>query len=279
MPSFASRVQLALTESARQRTYVNTLPPEAFDHPTACSRWVVSDLLAHMVMATGFQTSMMRRGFQGDASPPEGLPSAGALRAPAVTDLVHQLMLATKQQLGEQLLPTFNAAYEEIDQFLARLDAADGAKLCYHPGALVPISGFVDLRLMELYVHGWDMRSRLEPPAHLPPESWPVLLDLLPHFLGYMVVPASQEAEGRRYRFALTEGVADARDLVVEGGTLRLEAAGQMRAQVTFTCDTETFLLLMWGRLALETATAAGQISIEGDHSLAADFGRWYKGF
>ena len=279
MPSFASRVQLALTESARQRTYVHTLPPEAFDHPTACSRWVVSDLLAHMVMATGFQTSMMRRGLQGDASPPEGLPVVGALRAPAVTDVVHQLMLATKQQLGEQLVPAFHAAYEEIDQFLARLDAADGDKLCYHPGALVPISGFVDLRLMELYVHGWDMRSQLEPPAHLPPESWPVLLDLLPHFLGYMVVPASQEAEGRRYRFALAEGVADARDLVVEGGTLRLEAAGQMRAQVTFTCDTESFLLLMWGRLALETAIAAGQISIEGDHRLAADFGRWYKGF
>jgi len=176
------------------------------------------------------------------------------------------------------LLPAFNAAYEEIDQFLGRLDAADGDKLCYHPGALVPISGFVDLRLMELYVHGWDMRSRLEPPAHLPPESWPVLLDLLPHFLGYMVVPASQE-EGRRYRFALTEGVVDARDLVVEGGILRLEAAGQMRAQVTLTCDTETFLLLLWGRLALETAVAAGQISIEGDHTLAADFSRWYKGF
>jgi putative sterol carrier protein len=67
--------------------------------------------------------------------------------------------------------------------------------------------------------------------------------------------------------------------VIVEGGTLRLEAAGQMRAQVTFTCDTETFLLLMWGRLALETATATGQISIEGDHGLAADFGRWYKGF
>jgi hypothetical protein len=52
-----------------------------------------------------------------------------------------------------------------------------------------------------------------------------------------------------------------------------------MHAQVTFTCDTESFLLLMWGRLALETAIAAGQISIEGDHRLATDFGRWYKGF
>jgi uncharacterized protein (TIGR03083 family) len=187
--------------------------------------------------------------------------------------------MATKQQLGEQLLPAFNAAYDEIDQFLASLDASDGDKLCYHPGALIPVSGFVDLRLMELYVHGWDMRSRLDPPAPLPPESWPVLLDLLPQFLGYMVVPATQEAEGRRYRFALTAPVADARDVVVEGGTIRLEAAGQTPAQATFTCDTETFLLLMWGRLGLETAVADGQVSIAGDRRLAADFGRWYKGF
>jgi hypothetical protein len=69
MPSFASRVQLALTESAQQKTYVNTLPPEALDHPTACHRWVVRDLLAHLVLATNFQTSMMRRGLQGDPSP------------------------------------------------------------------------------------------------------------------------------------------------------------------------------------------------------------------
>jgi uncharacterized protein (TIGR03083 family) len=279
MSALASRVRLALTESERQRTYVNTLPPEAFDIPTACSQWVVSDLLAHLVLATGFQTSMMRRGLEGDTSPPEGLPVAGALRAPVVTDLVHQLTMATKQQVGELLVPAFNAAYDEIDQFLARLDASDGDNLCYHPGALIPVSGFVDLRLMELYVHGWDMRSRLQPPAHLPPESWPVLLDLLPHFLGYMVVPASQEAEAQRYRFTLTERVADARDVVAAGGTIRLEAAGQTPAQVTVTCDTETLLLLMWGRLAWETAVADGQIYIEGDHRLAADFGRWYRGF
>ena len=160
-----------------------------------------------------------------------------------------------------------------------RLDAADGDKLCYHPGTLIPVCRFVDPRLMELYVHGWDMRSRLDPPAHLPSESWPVLLDLLPQFLGYMVVPASQEAEGRRYRFAVTERIADARDLVVAGGTLRLEAAHPTPAQVTVACDTETFLLLMWGRLAWETAIADGRVSLEGDHSLAADFGRWYRGF
>jgi len=279
MSVFAHRVQLALTESTRQQAYVQALPPAALDHPTACSRWVVRDLLAHLVMATGFQTSMMRRGLQGDSSPPEGLPLVGALQAPVVTELVHHLMLATKQQVGAQLLPAFHAAYAEMDQFLARLDISDGDALCYHPGALIPVSGFVDLRLMELYVHGWDLRSRLEPPAHLPPESLPVLLDLLPHFLGYMVVPALQEAEGRRYRFAVTECGAAARDLVVAGGTLRLKAAGSTRADVTVTCDPETFLLLMWGRLAWETAVADGHISIAGDHRLAADFGRWYRGF
>lgn len=116
-------------------------------------------------------------------------------------------------------------------------------------------------------------------PRLLPPESWPVLLDLLPQFLGYMVVPALQEAEGRHYRFAVTERVTDGRDVVIAGGTLRLEAAGQTPAQVTFACGTETFLLLMWGRLAWETAIADSQVSIEGDHNLAADFGRWDKGF
>jgi len=230
-------------------------------------------------MATGFQTNMIRRGLQGDTSPPDGLPDAGAFRAPVVADVVHQLMVATKEQLGDQLLSAFNATYDEMDALLASLGPSDWNQPCYHPGAVIPVSGFVNLRLMELYVHGWDMRSRLEPTVHLPPESWPVLLDLLPHFLSYMVVPTSEDPQSLCYRFVLSENMANSTDLVVADGTICLMAAGHSSAHATFACDTETFLLLMWGRLAFDTAIAEGRLSITGNHSPAADFGRWYKGF
>lgn len=230
-------------------------------------------------MATGFQTNMIRRGLQGDTSPPDGLPDAGAFRAPVVADVVHQLMVATKEQLGDQLLSAFNATYDEMDALLASLGPSDWNQPCYHPGAVIPVRGFVNLRLMELYVHGWDMRSRLEPTVHLPPESWPVLLDLLPHFLSYMVVPTSEDPQSLCYRFVLSENMANSTDLVVADGTICLMAAGHSSAHATFACDTETFLLLMWGRLAFDTAIAEGRLSITGNHSPAADFGRWYKGF
>jgi len=47
---------------------------------------------------------------------------------------------------------------------------------------------------------------------------------------------------------------------------------------VTFRCDTETFLLLLNGRLAPSPAIAAGRLAVEGDSGLAADFGQWFKG-
>lgn len=73
--------------------------------------------------------------------------------------------------------------------------------------------------------------------------------------------------------------MANSTDLVVADGTIRLMAAGHISAHATFAGDTETFLLLMWGRLAFDTAIAEGRLSITGNQSLAADFGRWYKGF
>jgi putative sterol carrier protein len=67
-------------------------------------------------------------------------------------------------------------------------------------------------------------------------------------------------------------------DMVVEGNTLRMEDAGGTTADVTIRCDTETYVLLVYGRLNLEAAIAAGRLTIEGERHLAMAFGQWFRG-
>ena len=81
-----------------------------------------------------------------------------------------------------------------------------------------------------------------------------------------------------RYRFELTGAGASSGDIVVEGDKASVEPAGTAKADVTFRCDTETFILMSLGRVTTDTATAAERLTIQGDNRLALEFHRWFPG-
>ncbi len=53
----------------------------------------------------------------------------------------------------------------------------------------------------------------------------------------------------------------------------------QEPADVVFSCSTGNYVLLMFGRLEVESAVAAGRLSIEGSPDQAKNFNVWFKGF
>jgi hypothetical protein len=67
-------------------------------------------------------------------------------------------------------------------------------------------------------------------------------------------------------------------DIIVEGETARLETAPQVPATVTFRCDTETYVLLMYGRLRITAAIADSRLEVQGDPESATRFGQWFQG-
>jgi putative sterol carrier protein len=81
-----------------------------------------------------------------------------------------------------------------------------------------------------------------------------------------------------RYRFLVTGPGPQKPDLVVAGDTIHMEDAGDARASVTFRCDTETYVLLVYGRLHLESAIASGRLVVDGDRELAGSFTQWFRG-
>jgi uncharacterized protein (TIGR03083 family) len=48
MASPEETVQLVIAESERLIQYLTTLPPEAWSKPSACDRWEVRDVAAHL---------------------------------------------------------------------------------------------------------------------------------------------------------------------------------------------------------------------------------------
>ena len=160
MNSPEKRVRLVLSESERLKQYVSGLPTDGWSRPTACDRWDVRDMVAHLVLATEFQMDMISRGLEGDSSPPQGFPPAGANKSGGPgADATHRATISRRDSLGERLPEVFASTSDRMDRLLAGLGPSDWDRQCYHPGAIIPVCSYMDLRIMELVMHGWDVRS------------------------------------------------------------------------------------------------------------------------
>jgi uncharacterized protein (TIGR03083 family) len=275
-------VQLVRSEAERLEHYLAALPSEAWTRPSACESWEVRDVVAHLVFWAEPYASSIVRAVQGDISPPEGLPPAGALAWQPLMEFIADTAITCRERLGEQLLDTFRATNEHFTQVVLGLDPHDWEKPSYHPARIDPVRFRVETRLVELAIHGWDIRSRLEPVAHLSAETLPVLSDWVGqralNFLGLAKFRLDQPYAAQiRYRFALSGRPSSGYDLVVEDNRCRMEPAVMASPHVTFRCDAETFVLMGLGRLNIASVIADGRLVVEGHPGLANEFTAWVK--
>jgi uncharacterized protein (TIGR03083 family) len=283
METLADRVALVQAESARLTQYLHALPADAWHRPSACAQWQIQDVVAHLAGAAEFYIDTLSRGLQGDSAPSAGFPAAGTVNAAAMAEPIAQMALATREQLATQVLATFEATITRLNHLLAGVSAHEWERPCYHPWRLMPVWQFLAMTLQELVLHGWDIRSRVAPDASLAPESLPALLELIATsrtsgFLTWAFRPGARLSTPVRYRFEVTGGVPSRVDIVVEGDHAHIAEAGDTAASVTFHCDTETYVLVMYGRLSLEAARVIGRLRVEGDQALVVAFGQWFKG-
>ncbi len=283
MDTFADRIKILQSESERIKQYLHALPLEVLSKPSACTQWQVQDVIAHLIGVAETYANSVSRGLQGDTGPLPGRLPAGQATAALSAESIAQRSIAARKTFGDQLFATFDVANDRLNSLLAELEPEQREIPCYHPGGIVKAQNFIDLRLKELAVHEWDIRAALEPEAHVSPASIPAIMTTVSESIAsgslrwafwsgpYLTTPV-------RYHFVVTGPGPSKPDVIVEGNTLRMEDAGETTARVTMRCDTETYVLLVYGRLDLEVALASGRLMIEGDRELAIAFGQWFRG-
>jgi len=283
MDTFADRIKILQSESERIKQYLHALPLEVLSKPSACTQWQVQDVIAHLIGVAETYANSVSRGLQGDTGPLPGRLPAGQATAALSAESIAQRSIAARKTFGDQLFATFDVANDRLNSLLAELEPEQREIPCYHPGGIVKAQNFIDLRLKELAVHEWDIRAALEPEAHVSPASIPAIMTTVSESIAsgslrwafwsgpYLTTPI-------RYHFVVTGPGPSKPDVIVEGNTLRMEDAGETTARVTMRCDTETYVLLVYGRLDLEVALASGRLMIEGDRELAIAFGQWFRG-
>jgi uncharacterized protein (TIGR03083 family) len=275
-------VQVLRGEVERLTQYLQTLPPDAWRRPSACALWEVRDVVGHLTaMAERFRGTVSRA-VRGDVSPPAGSPPVGTSTQAGRRAFVARGAITGRESLGDQLFPTFQAQMDQLMAFLAQLGPQEWEKPAYSALRLVPLWTYPYLTLREIAIHAWDIRSRFDPAAGLSMASVPALMQGLTLQIGPPWDAAFGQEAGRalpvRARWDVTGVVPGRYEIVAENGTCRIEPAGAVVADVTFRGEAETVILVLYGRLTVETAIAVGRLRTEGEPGLVAALAQWLTG-
>jgi uncharacterized protein (TIGR03083 family) len=284
MSTQAASVTVVQTESERLTQYLAALREEAWSTPSACALWEVRDVVAHLIDGANAYIDWITRGQQGNTAAPPGWPVPGSFTTASPAQLqqmeaaMAQSAVTLRERLGTELLDVFRTAWSRHNRLIANLHAHEWHTPCYNPLGIQPARALVNAAIFELAIHGWDIRSGLEPSARLSPEALAVMPDYFAECLGWFFRPGPRLPTPLRYRFAFTGTRNSQWDLVVAGDTACLEPAAEATpTNVTFCCEVETFALLLCGRRGLEVAVGARQVIPEGDMALVEAFKQWFQ--
>lgn len=272
MAEIQYRIDLIQGLTQRMHTFLAGLSEEDWARPSACDAWQVRDVLGHLIGGAERQMESLRRGLRGEAGPPEGFVP---LDADGISANNARQYVALRESLGDRLLSVFAQRYEELGETLNALGSQDWEKRCWHMRREnMTASDYVDLRIQEMTIHDWDMRSAFDPDCRLDAETVGHLLEIAPMWLGITFRPGPTIPEARIFRFEL-DGHSDRNhDVSVTGSQFHIGPASTRPADALLRCDGDTYLLYIYGRIN----SSSPRLTVEAEPALMRQFEVWFKG-
>ena len=277
MTEMTEVIPLIHAEASHLHAYLAGLDSTGWAAPSACSAWAVGDVVAHLTQGARTWSASLTLAIAGDAGPPPGeQPLRPGERGSEATA---QRAITFRQSMApDALLQAYAESYAQLQQVLESLTAAHWPLPCYHRRGAMVLGDYVGLRLQELIVHGWDMRSAGDAAARpsVPPAA--VLLRMSQRWLSNTFRALPELAAPVRYRFDITAPVPLHQDVLVRQDGVNITPATADAADATLRCTAGDYLLLVYGRLALEQAVDAVRIIITGNRQQALLFPVLFQG-
>ena len=276
MTSVESQIELVKSLVSGISGRVDSLSPEQLALPSACSEWQVQDVVSHLIGGAERQIDGMRRGKAGDSGPPEGFRP---MDSSAQSSSNAQRDLRWRQNLEGTLASAFVSAYDRLYGVMDDFGPGDWDTPCWHlrRGAM-PASDYVELRIQELAIHDWDMRTPLEDAPSLNPDTISPLLNMAPKWLGMCFRPEEKLAEPVVYEFDLAPPHETRLIVRVNGDSFDMPSADEVPERWTVCGEAPAFLLFIYGRITGQEALDANEFAITGDPGLLQRFEGWFRG-
>ncbi len=227
--------------------------------PTACPGWDVKDHLAHLV-----GTEAMLAGLPG---PPPPAPMPDHVRNP-LAEANEAWVDQRRPRSGEAVLAEFEEVTASRLLTLASMTDEALAEPVPSPIGRVPYEVFLDVRVMDCWIHEQDMRAATGRPPRCEGSAAEAAVDRLTGSFGYVVGRRAGASEGASVVLSITGPVARTVAVEVRGGRAeRVDAPEQPTA--TIAASTPVYAALAAGRGDPGAAVTSGEVAVGGDTDLA----------
>ena len=156
MLSHENQVEALRSEYERLARHLRALDADGLAAPSTCEGWSAADVAAHLAWNARLYIRSLGMGLAGEAPPP---PAAAG--APKITaDFVRDRAVELREKLGDGLLQSFE---EHNAGFIDMLDGLDSdvRETLTVPflNDTIPLRRLIGLRINEVALHSWDVRS------------------------------------------------------------------------------------------------------------------------
>jgi uncharacterized protein (TIGR03083 family) len=240
---------------------VTGLDDREWEQPTDCPGWTVRDQVSHLIGTESWLLGLPE---------PAPVDPAAAPHAHNPLGLANEAWVAERRdRSGTEVAAEFRRV--TADRLVALRAMTDEQMAAETDGPLgrTPYRAFMEVRVMDCWVHEQDIRRALGRSGHFSGPAAEAAFGRLTASLGYVVGKRSEAPDGSTV-VARLEGPL-ARDVAVQmiDGKARPVDPVASEPTVTLSMTAETYACLMCGRWSPADVVADGRVRISGDRGLA----------
>jgi uncharacterized protein (TIGR03083 family) len=170
---------------------------------------------------------------------------------------------------GAEVLAEFRAVTEMRLEALGAMSDEELDAETVGPVGPQPYREFLQVRLMDCWVHEQDIRRAAGRPGHVDGPAAEAAFARLTSSLPYVIAKRVGAADGTSVTVRLGGPMARTLDVAVEGGRARLVDGRSGPATATIEMPAATYLRLATGRCRPDAVTGDAALQVTGDRSLA----------
>lgn len=251
-------IDLLRTEWQALAALGHELSGDDWEQATDCPGWSVRDNFSHVL---GGELHLL-----GEPAPEPAGDTPEWVKNP-IGEINEPWIAERRGRPGEEVLAEFEAVTERRLAQLEGMSDEEWNADAFGPTGIVPYHEFLNIRVMDAWVHEQDVRRAVGRPGH---HEGPVVEHSLARFvpaMGFVVGKKAAAADGASVRFDLSG--PQARRIGVDVVDGRAQVVDDVEdPTVTLTMRDETWWCLSLGRWDGETVLQRGDVEIDGDEDL-----------
>jgi uncharacterized protein (TIGR03083 family) len=242
------------------------LDDSGWNAQSACTEWTVKEVASHLTESADRFMMIVQARLADEPAPEFTVQLRNERRAVVKAGSGAEIA----DQLDKRIDTLLSTVEGATDEQLARTVPVGAGEI---PLAVLPLT-----RLREVTLHSWDIRWAHDKKAMLNPTAVPLLLEDTIETGARLAKKDALAGRDATYRLDFDGEHGGPVTVELRDGAAQIRRGAPERADVTMRLPPEAFIRLIWGRLDMEQALAAGTVKVDGDRSAALGLNPVFRG-